>query len=80
MTQAAAPSSTAAWLIALLAPHTPFGEAIVRRQAERIGKTLATVEGGDVARMGPLIVVAAGVFLDPPALSAVTAALRTRGG
>lgn len=77
---AVAPSATATWLIGLLAPHTPFGEAIVRRQAERIGKTLATLEVGDVPRMGPLIVVAAGVFLDPPALATVTAALRTRGG
>lgn len=75
---AGGPSATAAWLIALLTPHTPFGEAIVRRQAERIGKSLATVEPGDVARMGPLIVVAAGVFLDPPALASVNAALRTR--
>lgn len=71
-----AASATAARLIAVLAPHTPFAEAIVRRQAERVGRTLASLEPGDLPKVGPLILAAASVFLDPVALETLKLALR----
>jgi hypothetical protein len=63
-----APSPTAARLIAILAPHTPFAEAIVRRQAERAGRSLADLGEGDLPKIGVLLVSAAAVFVDPRTL------------
>lgn len=62
-------SETAAWLIALLRPLTPFAEAIVRRQAERAGVPLARVTPDDVATIGPMILGAAQMFVDPARLT-----------
>jgi hypothetical protein len=63
-------------LIAVLAPHTPFAEAIVRRQAERAGRNLGSLDSADLPKVGPMIVAAASVFLDPDALESLKVALR----
>lgn len=62
-------------VIALLQPHTPFAEAIVRRQAERAGINLATLDRADMAKLGPMIIVAVAVFVDPSALKQIKARL-----
>lgn len=71
-------SPTASRLINLLRPHTPFAEAIVRRQAERLGLSYEALEEPDVPRIAPMIVAAASMFLDPPALALIKASLRVR--
>ena len=73
------PSATARRLIDLLRPHTPFAEAIVKRQVERAGLSCAAVVEADVAVLGPLIFAASSVFLDPPARDALRHALKLRG-
>lgn len=69
-------TSTAQRLVDLLSPHTPFAEAIVRRQAERAGKSLSSLEEGDLPEVVPLIETAAQHFVDPPVL----AQLKREGG
>jgi hypothetical protein len=64
-TTAPAMSPTAERVIGLLKPLTPFAEAIVRRQAERAGLDLGALREEHVTRVGPMIVSAAKVFLDP---------------
>jgi hypothetical protein len=71
-------SATSARLIDLLAPHTPFAEAIVRRQAERAGLSLTLLGEADLPTVGPMIIQAAGLFLDPEVLAQLRAALRLR--
>lgn len=71
-------SPTAARLVDLLRPHTPFCEAIVRRQAERAGLSVATLSEQDVAKLGPMILAAAAVFVDPAALATLRVQLKTR--
>lgn len=73
------PSTTARRLIDLLRPHTPFAEAIVKRQVERAGLSCANVEETDLPVLGPLIFAASSVFLDPPAREALKHALKLRG-
>jgi hypothetical protein len=63
----AAFTPTAERLVDLLRPHTPFAEAIVRRQAERAGVSLQNLREADLAKLGPLVYAASAVFLDPPA-------------
>lgn len=62
------PSQTAAWLIGLLRPLTPFAEAIVRRQAERAGIQVTAVTPEHLPTLGPMIVAAAQMFVDPARL------------
>ena len=64
----AAPSEAARRAIALLMPYTPFAEAIVKRQAERAGLDLRTLDWRELQQVGPMIVKAAAVFVDPGAL------------
>jgi hypothetical protein len=71
-------SPTASRLINLLRPHTPFAEAIVRRQAERLGLSYEALDELDLPRIAPMIVTAASMFLDPPALALVKSSLRVR--
>jgi hypothetical protein len=71
MTDAATPeaSPTARRLIDELRPHTPFAEAIVRRQAERAGVPVDTLSDADLPRVVPLVVAAASGFVDPVVLA-----------
>jgi hypothetical protein len=62
-------SPVAERLIAFLRPHTPFAEAIVRRQAERAGIDLSRMSESDLKVIGPMLVKAAAVFVDPIALT-----------
>jgi hypothetical protein len=59
------PSATAARLIGLLRPLTPFAEAIVRRQAERAGIAVADLGPEHVATVAPMVLSAAQMFVDP---------------
>lgn len=68
-------SSTAARVVSLLNPHTPFAKAIVRRQSERIGRTLATLRAEDLPKLAPLVIAAASVFVDPSELASLRARL-----
>jgi hypothetical protein len=68
-------SRTAARVVGLLTPYTPFATAIVRRQSERIGRSLATLRQEDLPKLAPLVVAAASVFVDPGELSALRGAL-----
>lgn len=61
-------SATASRLVALLAPHTPFAEAIVKRQADRAGVKLSSLGREHLEKIGPMIVQAAAVFVDPTVL------------
>jgi len=61
-------SSTAARIVTLLTPYTPFATAIVRRQSERIGRSLATLQQEDMTKLAPLVLAAASVFVDPSQL------------
>lgn len=72
------PSATARQLIDLLRPHTPFAEAIVKRQVERAGLSIANVAERDLTVLGPLIFAASSVFLDPPTREALKRALNVR--
>lgn len=65
----APPSETASWLIGLLRPLTPFAEAIVRRQAERAGVPVSHLTADHLPRVGPMILSAAGMFVDPGKLA-----------
>lgn len=73
-----APSTTAQRLVDLLRPHTPFAEAIVRRQAERAGLALNAVREEDLPKLGPLVYAASSVFLDPSARDLLRRALGIR--
>lgn len=64
-------SPAAAALVRLLAPHTPFAAAIVRRQAERAGLNVATMDDDDVRTISRDIIAAAAVFVDPPVLEQI---------
>lgn len=64
-------SATAARVVGLLTPYTPFATAIVRRQSERIGRSLATLRAEDMPKLAPLVVAAASVFVDPSELAAL---------
>jgi hypothetical protein len=68
-------SPVATRLIGLLEPHTPFAEAIVRRQAERAGLRLEELDLSHIEKIGPDIVRAAAVFVDPPVLARIKRAL-----
>ena len=59
------PNEVAQRLIDRLKPHTPFAEAIVRRQAERAGISLSTLSDDGMEKLFPLIVAAASTFVDP---------------
>jgi hypothetical protein len=59
------PNELAQRLIDRLKPHTPFAEAIVRRQAERAGLSLALLSDEDMEKLFPFIVAAASTFVDP---------------
>jgi hypothetical protein len=61
-------SETAAWFIALLRPHTPFAEAIVRRQAERAGTSISKLTWAHLTTVGPMVFAAAQMFVDPAKL------------
>ena len=71
-------SPTALRLIDLLRPHTPFAEAIVKRQAERAHLTLASIQEHHLAQLGPLIVQASAVFVDPSTRDLLKRALQAR--
>ena len=73
------PSATARVLIDLLRPHTPFAEAIVKRQIERAGLSLGRVLESDLPVLAPLIFAASSVFLDPPGRDALKRSLKLRG-
>ncbi len=62
-------------LVEVLRPHTPFAEAIVRRQAERAGVTLTALCADDLTRIVPMILSAAHVFVDGAALVSLRKAL-----
>jgi hypothetical protein len=63
------PNAFAQRLIDRLKPHTPFAEAIVRRQAERAAVSLATLTDDDMEKLLPLIVAAASTFVDPSVIA-----------
>ena len=65
------PSETAAWLIGLLRPLTPFAEAIVRRQVERAGIPIAALGAEHLPTIGPMILSAAQMFVDPGKLASL---------
>jgi hypothetical protein len=71
-------SSEALRLCELLRPHTPFAEAIVRRQCERCGVAPQFLTAEDIPKVGPLVIAAAGVFVDPTVLTGLRRALRLR--
>ncbi len=58
-------SPAAEAVIAVLRPHTPFAEAIVRRQAERVGLSLESVGQFDLAKLVPMVIAASHTFVDP---------------
>jgi hypothetical protein len=60
---------TAQRLLDELAPHTPFAEAIVRRQAERAGLRLEELTDAHLPHIVPLIVAASSAFVDPHVLA-----------
>ena len=62
-------------MMALLRPHTPFADAIVKRQAERCGVDLRSLSTVDLPRVVPMILTAAHVFIDPIALDSLRNAL-----
>ena len=66
-------SPIARGLVDQLKPHTPFAEAIVRRQAERAGVQLATMEQKDLVKVVPLLLAAASTFVDPVVLQSLKA-------
>ncbi len=63
------PNELAQRLIDRLKPHTPFAEAIVRRQAERAGLSLAKLSDEDIDQLFPFIVAAASTFVDPSVIA-----------
>jgi hypothetical protein len=65
------PSAVALRIFALLRPLTPFGDAIVKRQAERAGLDLTKLSEGDLATLAPMILKAAAVFVDPMGITAL---------
>jgi hypothetical protein len=65
----AAKSETAQRIVRLLEEHTPFAEAIVRRQTERAGIPFETLGDGDLPRVLPYVVAAASSFVDPEVLA-----------
>lgn len=71
-------SETAAWLVTFLRPHTPFAEAIVKRQAERAGLLVVALRGADLAKLGPMILAASAPFIDPPALAQLKREIEAR--
>ena len=75
MPEAPVMSPTAERVIGTLKPYTPFAEAIVKRQAERAGLDLASLGEEHVERLGPMIIAAARVFLDPQQLAQLKRAI-----
>lgn len=71
-------SETASWLISLLRPITPFAEAIVRRQAERAGIPMGSLSREDLPVLGPMILGAAQMFVDPSRLTVLRHQLEGR--
>lgn len=69
-------STQSNYLVALLTPHTPFAEAIVRRQVERAGLDYDRVTSADVVVLGPMIVKAATLFVDPLTLAEIRRKLK----
>jgi hypothetical protein len=61
-------SETARRIVDELRPHTPFAEAIVRRQAERAGLRIESLTDHDLSKLMPLIIAAASGFVDPSVL------------
>jgi hypothetical protein len=61
-------SDTARRIVRALEGHTPFAEAIVRRQTERAGIPVETMEDADLPRVMPYVVAAASTFVDPDVL------------
>lgn len=58
-------------LVDALSAHTPFAQAIVRRQAERAGLDPAQLRREDLPRLVPMLLSAARVFVEPAALAAL---------
>jgi hypothetical protein len=56
-------------LVDELRRHTPFAEAIVRRQAERSGVSIASLSETDLIKIVPLIAAAATGFVDPDVIA-----------
>jgi hypothetical protein len=52
-----------------LKPHTPFAEAIVRRQAERAGISVTRMNQADLGKVMPLILAASTGFVEPDVLA-----------
>jgi|HubBroStandDraft_1064217.scaffolds.fasta_scaffold92257_2 hypothetical protein len=61
-------SPVASRVVDELKAHTPFAEAIVRRQAERAGVNVATMSPGDLTKVMPLILAASTGFVEPDVL------------
>ena len=72
----AEPTSATLRILALLRPLTPFADAIVKRQAERAGLDPAKLTERDLTTIGPMIVKAAAVFVDPMGLTTLKRELR----
>jgi hypothetical protein len=64
-------SAVALSIVRVLAPHTPFAEAIVRRQAERLGISPEAVSPADLPRLVPLVIAASQAFVDPVVIEAL---------
>jgi hypothetical protein len=61
--------ATARAIVQILKPHTPFAEAIVRRQVERAGLSATTLVESDLPKVLPLIIAAAHTFVDPEVIA-----------
>ena len=64
-------SPTAERLAAELRPHTPFAEAIVRRQSERAGVSPGSMTEQDLQKVVPLVIAAASGFVDPSVVARI---------
>ena len=78
MEERARPSATAIRIVEMLKPHTPFAEAIVRRQAERANLPIQSLSEADLPKIIPLIVAAAASFVDPAIISQLKATFLRR--
>jgi hypothetical protein len=71
-------SAAAIRIVEILRPHTPFAEAIVRRQSERAGLSVAALTPEDAPKIIPLVVAASHAFVDPSVIAELRALIASR--
>jgi hypothetical protein len=71
-------SAAALRIVEILRPHTPFAEAIVRRQSERAGLSAAKLSREDIPKVVPLVIAASLTFVDPNVIAQLKAILSMR--